>query len=69
MDSSTQALESYLEEHVVEDGLLSEALNDNDKATKATITARLKLATDKDEKAALKQAKKLFDAEANAKRQ
>jgi type I restriction enzyme M protein len=68
LDSATQALESYLEEHAVEDGLLSEALNEKDKVTKATITARLKLATDADEKAALKQAKKLFDTEGGAKK-
>lgn len=68
LDSASQALETYLEENSGEDGLLSDALNDKDKVTKATVTARLKLATDPDEKAALKQAKKLFDAEADAKK-
>ena len=33
-----------------------------------SVTARLKLATEKDEKAALKQAKSLFDAEADSKK-
>ncbi|MBB6055368.1 type I restriction-modification system subunit M [Tolumonas osonensis] len=67
-DNATQALESYLEENSGEEGLLNEALNDKDKVTKTTVTARLKVATDKDEKAALKQAKALFDAEADSKK-
>lgn len=67
LDNATQELESYLEENSGEDGLLAEALNDKDKVTKVTITARLKVATDKEEKAALKQAKALFDAEADSK--
>ncbi|MCG6359393.1 type I restriction-modification system subunit M [Vibrio fluvialis] len=68
LDSASQELETYLEENSGEDGLLNDALNDKDKVTKATVTAGLKLATDSDEKAALKQAKKLFDAEADAKK-
>lgn len=68
LDNATQALESYLEENSGEDGLLAEALNDKDKVTKVTITARLKVATDKEEKAALKQARTLFDAEADSKK-
>ena len=59
---------SFIEENSGEDGFLNDALNDKDKVTKATVTARLKLATDPDEKAALKQAKKLFDAEFEAKK-
>ncbi|MBF4237960.1 type I restriction endonuclease subunit M, partial [Vibrio anguillarum] len=66
--SASQELESFIEENSGEDGLLNDALNDKDKVTKATVTARLKLATDPDEKAALKQAKKLFDAEFEAKK-
>ncbi|HDY4919070.1 TPA: type I restriction-modification system subunit M [Escherichia coli] len=68
LDSASQELETYLEENSGEDGLLNDALNDKDKVTKATVTVRLKLATDSDEKAALKQAKKLFDAEGDAKK-
>lgn len=68
LDSTSQELEAYLEENSGDDGLLNDALNDKDKVTKATVTARLKLATDADEKAALKQAKKLFDAEGDAKK-
>jgi len=67
-DEATQALESYLEEHGGEDGLLIEAINDKDKITKASVAARTKLATDADEVKALKQATKLFNAEAAAKK-
>lgn len=67
-DEATQALESYLEENGCEDGLLVEALNDKDKITKASVAARTKLATDADELKALKQATKLFNAEAAAKK-
>jgi len=68
LDAATQALESYVEEHSGEEGLLNDAMNDKDKITKAGVTVRLKQASDKDEIKALKQAKKLFDAEANAKK-
>lgn len=74
LDSATQQLESFIEENSSsgsggsEDGLLSEALNDKDKITKASVTARLKLARDGEEQAALKQVKKLFDAETTAKK-
>jgi type I restriction enzyme M protein len=67
-DEATQALESYLEEHGAEDGLLVEAINDKDKITKASVAARTKLATDADEVKALKQATKLFNAETAAKK-
>ncbi|EGQ8442985.1 type I restriction-modification system subunit M [Vibrio cholerae] len=68
LDSASQALETFIEENSGDEGLLNDALNDKDKVTKATVTARLKLATDPDEKAALKQAKTLFDAEVDAKK-
>lgn len=68
LDSASQELETYLEENSGDDGLLNEALNDKDKVTKATVTARLKVATDPDEKSALKQAQKLFNNEANTKK-
>lgn len=66
-DSASVELESYLEEHCADDGLLNEALNDKDKVTKTSVTARQKLASDPEEIVVLKQAKKLFDAESNAK--
>ncbi|WP_211838231.1 type I restriction-modification system subunit M [Proteus terrae] len=68
LDSASQELETYLEENSDDDGLLNDALNDKDKVTKATVTARLKVVTDPNEKSALKQAQKLFDNEANAKK-
>ncbi len=68
LDAATQLLESYIEEHSVEDGLLAEAFNDKDKITKASVAARAKLATDAEEKAVLKQATKLFNAESTAKK-
>jgi type I restriction enzyme M protein len=67
-DEATQALESYLEEHGAEDGLLADAMNDKDKITKVSIAARTKLATDNEEVAALKHATKLFNAESAAKK-
>ncbi len=69
LDAATQTLESYLEEHSGEEGTLAEALNDKDKVTKVSVTARLKVASDQEEVKALKQAKKLFDEEAKAKKQ
>ena len=68
LDSATQELESFIEENSSEDGPLNDTLNDKDKVNKASVAARMKLATDKDEKAALKQAKKLFDAEGDTKK-
>ncbi len=68
LDATTQELETFIEENSSEDGLLSDALNDKDKVTKATVTVRLKEATDKDEIKALKQAKKLFEQETKAKK-
>lgn len=68
LDSIAQQLESFIEENSGEEGQLSEAINDKDKVTKVSITARLKQATDTEEKAALKQARKLFDAEADARK-
>ena len=67
-DDSTQALESYIEEHSVEDGLLADAMTDAGKVSKVSVTARQKLATDADEISALKKVKKLIDAEAAAKK-
>lgn len=67
-DTATQTLESYLEEQGAEYGLLVDAINDKDKINKASIAARTKLATDKEELKALKHATKLFNADATAKK-
>jgi len=63
LDVSTQTLEAYVEEHAVEGGLLEEALTDSGKISKASITARIKVAIDTDEIAALKKVKALIEAE------
>jgi type I restriction enzyme M protein len=68
LDNATQELDSFIEENSSEDGSLADALNDKDKVTKVSVTARLKLAADPEEKAALKQVQKLFDAETRCKK-
>jgi type I restriction enzyme M protein len=67
LDEASQAASDYIEEHSGEGGLLEEAKNDKDAVNKASINERLKVATDKEERDALKQAKALLDAEAGAK--
>jgi type I restriction enzyme M protein len=67
-DASSQALEAYIEEHAVEDGLLADALTDTGKVSKASVAARLKIATEKDEIVALKKVKELIELEANQKK-
>lgn len=70
LDNSSQELEGFIEEHASEseDALLGEALNDKDRVTKASVAARLKITTDTEEKAALKQVTKLFNTETAAKK-
>lgn len=68
LDIATQELESFIEEHTADEGLLLEALNDKDKVTLATVKARMKLAVDTEEKQVLKNAQKLFEAEATLKK-
>jgi type I restriction enzyme M protein len=69
-DAAGQALESHIEEHSGEDGLLEEARTDKGKITKASLNARLKAIgeqPDSDEEAeALRQCKKLMEEEAAA---
>lgn len=68
LDIATQTLESYIEENSGEGGSLSDAMNDKDKVTKASVAAQLKKAVDGEEVSALKHTKQLFEAEANAKK-
>lgn len=73
LDADTQALESYIEEHTAEDGLLVEALTDSGKVSKASVAARLKVATkalkvDREEIASLEKVQKLIEQEAKAKK-
>lgn len=67
-DEAAQALDSFIEENSGEDGFLADAMNDKEKVTAASVKARLKVATDKEEKAVLKAAQELFDAETKAKK-
>jgi type I restriction enzyme M protein len=66
-----RAIEEYVEEHAVEDGLLAEAMDD-DKISKALASARLRTAkregSDPDEIKALDHLINLYDAEAAAKK-
>ncbi|OZE80085.1 type I restriction-modification system subunit M [Rhodococcus sp. 15-649-1-2] len=69
-EEATRAVEEYVEEHAVEDGLLADAMDD-DKISKALVAARLKtLKTggDSDEIKALKHAGVLYNTEAAAKK-
>jgi len=71
-EEATRAVEEYVEEHAVEDGLLADAMDDDGKVTKALAAARLKEAkrekADADEIDALEHLIKLYDAEAVAKK-
>lgn len=69
-DEATRAVEEYVEEHAVEDGLLADAMDD-DKVSKVLAAKRLreiKGTGDKDEIAALNHLGKLYTAEAVAKK-
>lgn len=70
-DEASRAVEEYVEEHAVEDGLLAGAMED-DKISKALVTARLKSAkqdgADAEEFEALKHLIKLYNAEVTAKK-
>jgi len=68
LDEASQALESFIEEQSGEEGGLVEAMNDKEKVTAASVKARIKAATDKEELAVLKQAQQLFEAETRAKK-
>jgi len=69
-EEATRAVEEYVEEHAVEDGLLADAMDD-DKISKALVAARLKAIStggDPDEVKALQHVTKLYNAEAAAKK-
>jgi type I restriction enzyme M protein len=70
-DGASRAVEEYVGEHAVEEGLLSEAI-EGDKITKALAAAQLKVAkreaSDPDEVAALEHVIGLFNTEAAAKK-
>jgi type I restriction enzyme M protein len=69
-EEATRAVEEYIEEHGVEDGLLADAMDD-DKISKALVAARLKAIKsggDPDEVKALQHVTKLYNDEAAAKK-
>jgi len=71
-EQASRAVEEYVEEHAIEEGLLAEAMDD-DKMSKALATARLKAAkreddSDPDEIAALQHIIGLYAAESAAKK-
>jgi type I restriction enzyme M protein len=70
-EEASRAVQEYIEEHAIEEGLLEEAIGDNGKVTKASASARLKKAryekADKDEIDALQQVIDLFNVESIAK--
>jgi type I restriction enzyme M protein len=73
LDADAQVLESYIEEHTAEEGLLVEALTESGKVSKVSVAARLKLATklpkvDREEIAALEKVKTLIEQETKAKK-
>lgn len=68
LDSASQELESFVEENSGDKGLLSDALNDKVKVTAASVKARLKLATDAEERKVLQQCSKLMETESHAKK-
>jgi type I restriction enzyme M protein len=72
VESAAQAIEEYVEEHAIEDGLLFDAADDDGKVTNKTATDRLKAAraegADREEIDALVHVISLFKAEKAAKK-
>jgi type I restriction enzyme M protein len=68
LDTAASELESYIEENSGEEGVLEDAKNDKGNINKKSIDTRLKEADDADEIKALKECKRLIDAEAKAKK-
>ena len=68
LDSISQELESFIEEHSGDEGLLVDALNDKNKVTAATVKTRLKVSKDAEEISVLKQVQKLFEQESTLKK-
>ncbi len=69
-DAASQELESFIEEHSGEEGLIEDAKNDKGKVTKGAVKDRIKEIKDDrefaDELAVLKQCQKLLDTESAA---
>ncbi len=71
-DETTQALEEFVEEHAVEEGLLEEAMNDKGKVGRGGIGERLKAMKNEpdgyEEELVLNRCLELMDAESDAKK-
>ena len=69
-EAAARALEEFVEEHTGEEGLLEDAVNDKGKATKSSVTERLKAIryeTESDEERdAIEQCRTLIEADAEA---
>lgn len=65
LETASQNLESYLEEHTGDDGLLNDALNTQDKVTAATVKNRLLVTKDIEEIEGLKEAQERFKIESD----
>jgi type I restriction enzyme M protein len=68
LDTATSELESFIEEHSGEDGLLENAMTDKGSITKTSVTKALKEVKDSEELVVIKQCKLLLDTEAKAKK-
>lgn len=68
-DVATQELESFIEEHTVDEGLLLDSLNDKDKITLASLKPRLKVTQDSEEIEVIKQVQKLVEKESKLKKE
>ena len=69
LDEASAKLESFKEKHIGQDELLEEAKTQKGTITKKSITDRLKITTDKEEKEILLECKKLIDKETKAKKE
>ncbi len=71
-DEATQALEEFIEEHAVDEGLLEEAMNDKGKVTKGGVNERLRVLKNEpdsgEEETALRRCLELIDDESDAKK-
>ena len=71
VEEASRAVQEYIEEHAIEEGLLEEAIGDSGKVTKVSANTRLKLAryekADREEIQALQHVIDLFNAESVAK--
>lgn len=68
LDSTSSELESFIEEHSGEEGLLEEAKTDAGSVTKTSVNARIKATDDKEELEVLTACKKLIEEEAASKK-